>query len=109
MYPKLKINVYFIFLNIGDLTFGITLVCMYRRMGASLAPEGLDTFLLILGVQEFIFTKLVAGGFENSRSPKTGVLQMAPRNKTAIFAYMARTISIEFQKLVDTVPLHAAV
>jgi hypothetical protein len=26
MYPKLKINVYFIFLNIGDLTFGITLV-----------------------------------------------------------------------------------
>jgi hypothetical protein len=24
----LKINVYFIFLNIGDLTFGITLVCM---------------------------------------------------------------------------------
>jgi hypothetical protein len=25
MYPKLKINVYFIFLNIGDLTFGITL------------------------------------------------------------------------------------
>jgi hypothetical protein len=29
MYPKLKINVYFIFLNIGDLTFGIALVCMY--------------------------------------------------------------------------------
>jgi hypothetical protein len=29
MYPKLKINVYFIFLNIGDLTFGITLV--YRQ------------------------------------------------------------------------------
>jgi hypothetical protein len=28
MYPKLKINVYFIFLNIGDLTFGITLVRM---------------------------------------------------------------------------------
>jgi hypothetical protein len=28
MYPKLKINVYFIFLNIGDLTFGITLVCV---------------------------------------------------------------------------------
>jgi hypothetical protein len=26
MYPKLKINVYFIFLNIGGLTFGITLV-----------------------------------------------------------------------------------
>jgi hypothetical protein len=26
MYPKLKINVYFIFLNIGDLTFGIALV-----------------------------------------------------------------------------------
>jgi hypothetical protein len=26
IYPKLKINVYFIFLNIGDLTFGITLV-----------------------------------------------------------------------------------
>jgi hypothetical protein len=26
MYPKLKINVYFLFLNIGDLTFGITLV-----------------------------------------------------------------------------------
>jgi hypothetical protein len=26
MYPKLKINVYFIFLNIGDLTFGITFV-----------------------------------------------------------------------------------
>jgi hypothetical protein len=26
MYPKLKINVYFIFLNIRDLTFGITLV-----------------------------------------------------------------------------------
>jgi hypothetical protein len=26
MYPKLKINVYFIFLNIGDLTFGINLV-----------------------------------------------------------------------------------
>jgi hypothetical protein len=26
MYPKLKINVYFIFLNIGNLTFGITLV-----------------------------------------------------------------------------------
>jgi hypothetical protein len=26
MYPKFKINVYFIFLNIGDLTFGITLV-----------------------------------------------------------------------------------
>jgi hypothetical protein len=26
MYPKLKINVYFIFLNIGDLTFGITLI-----------------------------------------------------------------------------------
>jgi hypothetical protein len=26
MYLKLKINVYFIFLNIGDLTFGITLV-----------------------------------------------------------------------------------
>jgi hypothetical protein len=26
MYPKLKINVYSIFLNIGDLTFGITLV-----------------------------------------------------------------------------------
>jgi hypothetical protein len=26
MYPKLKMNVYFIFLNIGDLTFGITLV-----------------------------------------------------------------------------------
>jgi hypothetical protein len=26
LYPKLKINVYFIFLNIGDLTFGITLV-----------------------------------------------------------------------------------
>jgi hypothetical protein len=26
MYPKLKINVYFVFLNIGDLTFGITLV-----------------------------------------------------------------------------------
>jgi hypothetical protein len=26
MYPTLKINVYFIFLNIGDLTFGITLV-----------------------------------------------------------------------------------
>jgi hypothetical protein len=29
MYPKLKINVYFIFLNIGDLTFGITLVVQY--------------------------------------------------------------------------------
>jgi hypothetical protein len=29
MYPKLKINVYFIFLNIGDLTFGITLVTPY--------------------------------------------------------------------------------
>jgi hypothetical protein len=29
MYPKLKINVYFIFLNIGDLTFGITLVYGY--------------------------------------------------------------------------------
>jgi hypothetical protein len=28
MYPKLKMNVYFIFLNIGDLTFGITLVIM---------------------------------------------------------------------------------
>jgi hypothetical protein len=28
MYPKLKINVYFIFLNIGDLTFGITLIYM---------------------------------------------------------------------------------
>jgi hypothetical protein len=26
MYTKLKINVYFIFLNIGDLTFGITFV-----------------------------------------------------------------------------------
>jgi hypothetical protein len=30
MYPKLKINVYFIFLNIGDLTFGITLVLNRR-------------------------------------------------------------------------------
>jgi hypothetical protein len=30
MYPKLKINVYVIFLNIGDLTFGITLVVKYR-------------------------------------------------------------------------------
>jgi hypothetical protein len=28
MYPKLTINVYFIFLNIGDLTFGIALVLM---------------------------------------------------------------------------------
>lgn len=28
MYPKLKINVYFIFSNIGDLTFGITLVVL---------------------------------------------------------------------------------
>jgi hypothetical protein len=27
MYPKLKINVYFIFLNIGDLTFGIHFHC----------------------------------------------------------------------------------
>jgi hypothetical protein len=26
IYPKLKINVYLIFLNKGDLTFGITLV-----------------------------------------------------------------------------------
>jgi hypothetical protein len=26
MYPKLKINVYFIFSNIGDLTFGTPLV-----------------------------------------------------------------------------------
>jgi hypothetical protein len=24
MYPKMKINVYFIFFNLGDLTFGIT-------------------------------------------------------------------------------------
>jgi hypothetical protein len=28
MYPKLKINVYFIFLNIGDFTFGNTLVLL---------------------------------------------------------------------------------
>jgi hypothetical protein len=32
MYPKLKINVYFIFLNIGDLTFGITLVKLYKTI-----------------------------------------------------------------------------
>jgi hypothetical protein len=32
MYPKLKINVYFIFLNIGDLTFGITLVAYFRPL-----------------------------------------------------------------------------
>jgi hypothetical protein len=32
MYPKLKINVYFIFLNIGDLTFGISLVDIDARM-----------------------------------------------------------------------------
>jgi hypothetical protein len=31
MYPKLKINVYFIFLNIGDLTFGITLVVIASK------------------------------------------------------------------------------
>jgi hypothetical protein len=32
MYPKLKINVYFIFLNLGDLTFGITLVSHQKKM-----------------------------------------------------------------------------
>jgi hypothetical protein len=31
MYPKLKINVYFIFLNIGHLTFGITLVVLHYK------------------------------------------------------------------------------
>jgi hypothetical protein len=40
MYPKLKINVYFIFLNIGDLTFGITLVvsisCAHNHASYSL-------------------------------------------------------------------------
>jgi hypothetical protein len=36
MYPKLKINVYFIFLNIGDLTFGITLVYLLQRNKSSL-------------------------------------------------------------------------
>jgi hypothetical protein len=33
MYPKLKINVYFLFLNIGDLTFGITFVFTYEVRG----------------------------------------------------------------------------
>jgi hypothetical protein len=41
MYPKLKINVYFIFLNIGDLTFirhvyGTLLGCKLRALNSSL-------------------------------------------------------------------------
>jgi hypothetical protein len=49
MYPKLKIIVYFIFLNIGDLTFGITLVepawlmlCSEWDMGWKTTEFGFD-------------------------------------------------------------------
>jgi hypothetical protein len=49
MYPKLKINVYFIFLNIGDLTFGITLVLM-TDLGTPFKVEILLTLILAFGL-----------------------------------------------------------
>jgi hypothetical protein len=45
MYPKLKINVYFIFLNIGDLTFGITFV---YSVASSITVFKLNVLLLLM-------------------------------------------------------------
>jgi hypothetical protein len=50
MYPKLKINVYFIFLNIGDLTFGITVVTvsiLQCRNGTASHPSASGNQLLL--------------------------------------------------------------
>jgi hypothetical protein len=43
MYPKLKINVYFIFLYIGDLTFGITLVHKFMKLESKAVAEESDS------------------------------------------------------------------
>jgi hypothetical protein len=56
MYPKLKINVHFIFLNIGDLTFGITLVYLFLDVDLALGPFHLVKWVMLPTFQRYLLS-----------------------------------------------------